>query len=274
MPILGVIASEGLAPGAPTIGTATAGDTSATVAYTAPAWPGKGSGAVTYTATSSPGSFTGTGSSPITVSGLTNGTAYTFTVKATTSYGVTGPSSAASNSITPASLTSYASIATVTGTGSNSTITFSSIPSTYKHLQIRGFGSLTGSSNDYFNQPFYVNGDNTANYARHGIRGAGTTPVATGTASSTRAYIYDCMPNFTNNQIYGSFVLDILDYADTNKLTTFRGFSGTDGNGAGGISYASSLWFSNAAINSITFEADAGKNYTQYTVFALYGIKG
>ncbi len=85
-------------PQAPTIGTATAGDSSATVTYTAGATGGK---AVTaYTATSSPGSITGTGSSPITVSGLTNGTAYTFTVTATNANG-TSTASSASNSATP-----------------------------------------------------------------------------------------------------------------------------------------------------------------------------
>lgn len=87
-------------PGAPTIGTATAGVASATVAYTAPT--DLGAGTVTYTATSSPGGITGTGASPITVSGLTIGTAYTFTVTASTPGG-TGPASAASNSVTPVS---------------------------------------------------------------------------------------------------------------------------------------------------------------------------
>jgi hypothetical protein len=85
-------------PGAPTIGTATAGIGSATVAFTAPT--DLGAGAITFTATSSPGGLTGTGTSPITVSGLTNGTAYTFTVTAATPGG-TGPASAASNSVTP-----------------------------------------------------------------------------------------------------------------------------------------------------------------------------
>ncbi|MBI3043630.1 MAG: fibronectin type III domain-containing protein, partial [Betaproteobacteria bacterium] len=88
-------------PGAPTIGTATAGNASASVSFTAPASNG-GSAITLYTVTSSPGGLAGTGSaSPITVSGLTNGTAYTFTVTATNSVG-TGPASADSNSVTPA----------------------------------------------------------------------------------------------------------------------------------------------------------------------------
>lgn len=88
-------------PGAPTIGTATGGDASASVTFTAPASNG-GATITGYTVTSSPGGFTGTGAaSPITVSGLTNGTAYTFTATATNSVG-TGAASAASNSVTPA----------------------------------------------------------------------------------------------------------------------------------------------------------------------------
>lgn len=87
-------------PNAPTIGTATGGNASASVTFTAPS--DIGGGAITgYIVISSPGSITGTGtSSPVTVSGLSNGTAYTFTVVATNAYG-TGPASAASNSVTP-----------------------------------------------------------------------------------------------------------------------------------------------------------------------------
>ena len=88
-------------PDAPTIGTATGANASASVTFTAPT--NIGGGAITgYTVISSPGSITGTGtSSPVTVSGLSNGTAYTFTVVATNAYG-TGSASAASNSATPA----------------------------------------------------------------------------------------------------------------------------------------------------------------------------
>lgn len=87
-------------PGAPTIGTATAGGASASVAFTAPT--DTGSSAITsYTATSSPDNISASGAtSPITVTGLTVGTSYTFTVKATNGAG-TGPASSASNSVVP-----------------------------------------------------------------------------------------------------------------------------------------------------------------------------
>lgn len=95
-------------PGAPTIGTAYPLNAAASVNFTPPASTG-GTPITSYTATSSPGGFTGTGaSSPVLVAGLTNGVAYTFTVKATNAVG-TGAASAASNSVTPS--TAYQSSA-------------------------------------------------------------------------------------------------------------------------------------------------------------------
>ena len=90
-------------PEAPTIGTVTAGNTLVTVAYTAPADNG-GSTITSYTATSSPGNISATGTtSPITVTGLTNDTTYTFTVVANNAYGI-GIPSAASSPVTPVSV--------------------------------------------------------------------------------------------------------------------------------------------------------------------------
>src|SRR5258708_9556450 len=97
---LGLIAAATCAsgqtvPGAPTIGTATGGNAQATVSFTTPSSNG-GAAITDYTLTSPPGAITGTGTaSPITVTGLTNGTAYTFTVTATDAVR-TGPASSAS----------------------------------------------------------------------------------------------------------------------------------------------------------------------------------
>ena len=91
-------------PDAPTIGTAVAGNAQATVPFTAPSSNGD-SDITSYTATSSPAGITGTvnqsGSGSITVTGLTNDTAYTFSVTATNAIG-TSAASVASNSVTPA----------------------------------------------------------------------------------------------------------------------------------------------------------------------------
>ena len=90
------------APGAPTGVSATAGDEQATVSFTAPTDTGYPAGAITgYRVTASPGGLTATGSSsPITITGLTNFTAYTFTVAAQNANGY-GPESAPSSSVTP-----------------------------------------------------------------------------------------------------------------------------------------------------------------------------
>jgi hypothetical protein len=106
MPRVGIIASgNGKQPDAPVIGTATAGAGNASVAFTESVYKGKANSISFYTALSSPGGFSAAGySSPIVVTSLTAGTAYTFTVTATaTSAGisVTSPASAASNSVTP-----------------------------------------------------------------------------------------------------------------------------------------------------------------------------
>lgn len=88
---------------APTIGTATGGDAQASVAFTAPSNTG-GSAITAYYAVSNPSQITASAaSSPVTVTGLTNGTAYTFKVWALNSYGPS-PYSAASGSVTPEQL--------------------------------------------------------------------------------------------------------------------------------------------------------------------------
>lgn len=266
-------------PQAPTIGTATDGGTGSTVsvAFTPGATGGKA--VSTYTATSSPGGLTGTSaSSPITVSGLTAGTAYTFTVTATNANG-TSTASAASNSVTPATPTSYESIATLNGTGSSATITFSSIPSTYKHLQIRFIAKTTSTAGSDFPLDMRFNSDTASNYPHHELWGDGTTAQGNGAAATTRivlsSRIPDSFSSWSNTFEVG--VIDIHDYASTSKYKTARAILGKNINTTAAqdqeIKLKSGLWMSTSAINSISF-ITSGSNWTTTTQFALYGIKG
>ena len=264
-------------PQAPTIGTVTDLETggSVTVGFTAGATGGK---SITgYTATSSPGSITGTGaSSPITVSGLTNGTAYTFTVTATNANG-TSSASSASASVTP-TVPAFESIATVTGTGSSETITFSSIPGTYQHLQIRGIAKTSNTATFSGNQICSINfnSDAGSNYAKHRLTGNGSVAATAGSASQGAIDVIGATNSGTGHtNIMGAFVIDILDYASTSKNTTVRALSGTDGNTASTsfvVALSSGVWLSTSAVTSISLIASA--NWTTQTTFALYGIKG
>jgi hypothetical protein len=126
-------------PNPPTIGTAIGiSGTSVSVAFIPPVVNG-GDTITIYTVTSS-GSQVGTGAaSPIVVSGLTTGTAYTFTVTATNNLG-TSVSSSASNSVTPISGDPYYSAVTLflNGNGTNNSAVFSDLSSTPKSITVNG----------------------------------------------------------------------------------------------------------------------------------------
>ena len=176
-----------------------------------------------------------------------------------------------------ASTSSYESIASATGTGSSGVITFSSIPSTYKHLQIRGIAKDTYAG--VFELPTRVrfNSDTGNNYTMHNLNGNGTTVTAQGDATGTNAFFKFRGSNLSTDATFANMnavsILDIIDYADTSKYKTARGFSGSDRNGTGSIFLISGLWLSTSAISTITLTAD-GTNWTTSTTFALYGIKG
>lgn len=166
----------------------------------------------------------------------------------------------------------FESIQTFTvGAGGQSTISFTSIPSTYKHLQIRTIGRFANNNNGLW---INFNGDSTSsNYYAHYLFGAGSgTPVA-GAGASTPIVSYWPISTDTAS-VFGSAVIDILDYANTNKNKTVRTMGGYDANGSGYAWYDSTLWNNTSAISSIDLKNAAGNNFAQYSSFALYGIKG
>jgi hypothetical protein len=178
-----------------------------------------------------------------------------------------------------ASTSSYESIASVNGTGSSATITFSSIPSTYSHLQIRCISRATGgaaASDD--DLQIKINGAGGTSYARHWLIGDGTTASAAGSASTGNIDTGGCSAsNATAANIYGAAIIDIHDYASTTKYKTIRVFGGTNDNTAStsfAVRLVSGLYMATTAITSIDIICGSTNNWTTASTFALYGIKG
>jgi hypothetical protein len=174
-------------PCAPTIGTAsysaTAGTPGATasVAFTPPVKCGHAT-ITSYTATSTPGSFTGTGSSsPVSISGLTKGTAYTFKVKATNKKGSSACSSA-SNSITPLTVPGAPTIGTATATGSSTATIAFTAPSCAGGASIDTYQAISSPG---------------------GITATGTSPITVSGLSPGTSYTFQVRAH--NSQGYGGY---------------------------------------------------------------------
>jgi hypothetical protein len=175
---------------------------------------------------------------------------------------------------------SYESIATTTvGSTPVTSVTFSSIVGTYTHLQLRIMARTNGSGQDRGSIALKINADTTAaNYSYHYLGGDGSSAFAGGAASSGTNNLIGGISAYpaanATASIFGVGIIDILDYADTNKHKTIRTLAGQDQNSTSGrISLNSGRFGSSSAITSIELIPEYG-SFVQYSSFALYGIKG
>jgi len=173
----------------------------------------------------------------------------------------------------------YDSIATVTVGSATSSITFSSIPSTYTHLQIRGI-TRSSSGNNYDNLIMGFN-SNTSGYSSHYLAGNGATADAYAWTSDSAIRSFYSAGGTAASNVFAAVIIDILDYANTSKYKTTRHLNGFDNNGSGTGDYAkgtvelsSGLWQNTSAISTINFQLNGGVNFVTGSQFALFGIKG
>ena len=177
----------------------------------------------------------------------------------------------------------FESIATaVLGVGGAATVTFGSIPATYKHLQVRCLMRSANASVDRASLALSYNGDTGTNYVAHYLLGDGSSassgnPTGSGAANNYLGGISNVPAALASASIFGVAVIDILDYTNTNKYKTTRTLTGQDQNSSSGrVQLASGLWLSSSAITSVTLQVNTEYtgNFVQYSHFALYGIKG
>lgn len=163
------------------------------------------------------------------------------------------------------------------GSSGAADVTFSSIPSTYTHLQIRGIMRNTRTADRVGSCDMQFNSDTASNYSFHRLYGEGSGSGGSDSGTS-QTFIrgLGVATDLNTAGIFGVGIIDILDYANTNKYKTIRRLDGIDNNrtsDAGNIGLSSGSWRNTNAITSIKLFPNVN-NWSQGTTFALYGIKG
>lgn len=159
--------------------------------------------------------------------------------------------------------------------GGASSITFAGIPqSGYQHLQLRMI-LRDSTANSENNGQFVFNNDTTGtNYARHYLQGNGSAASSIAyTGGGDPGYFGYYPGNSATSNLFGTLVMDILDYTNTSKNKTVKILNGYDANGSGKVALISNVWLNTSVINTIKL-SPGGSGFVQYSQFALYGIRG
>ena len=169
----------------------------------------------------------------------------------------------------------FQSIATVSvGSGGAADVEFTSIPATYTHLQIRWIARSARSGFADDNMAMQLNSNTGNNYAWHQLSGNGTTASAAADSTIANLRCGRMTAATAGASTFGVGVIDILDYANTNKYRTVRILTGEDNNGDGVMTLFSGLYQPTTAVTSIKLFSQTGaNNFVEYSHFALYGIK-
>jgi hypothetical protein len=172
----------------------------------------------------------------------------------------------------------YEPISTNTLGTATASVTFSSIPATYTHLQIRLFTQDARATYGITEIRMSFNGDSSSIYRTHNLYGDGASATSSDGGALGYIILGDGTFGSSTGGTFGVGIVDILDYANTNKFKTVRNLSGVDLNGTvasfgGRAGLSSGVWRSTAAVSSLTLVSNSGVNFTQYSSFALYGVK-
>lgn len=163
---------------------------------------------------------------------------------------------------------SFELISTTLVGSTTSSVTFSSIASTYKHLQLRWVGRDASTSGDSY---IRFNGDSGNNYSAHRLAG-GTSSVTSSAVIPASTIYVGAMAN-TNDEAnaFSAGIIDILDYANTSKNKTARAFTGVAATNIF-VMLRSGAWYNISAISSIEF-ISGGTGWVSGTRLSLYGVK-
>ena len=176
------------------------------------------------------------------------------------------------------STSAFDSLGSVLLSSAATTVTFSNIPATYTHLQLRFLAQTNRATIGRDSVKAYFNADTTAFYTSHGLQGDGTSTAAYSNGVSGTYMELGYVSSSAASGFFGLCVIDILDYANPNKNTVCRSMSGANLNGSvggygGNVGVNSGVWLKTTAVSSITLTPFVGTTFSAYSQFSLYGVK-
>jgi hypothetical protein len=163
-------------------------------------------------------------------------------------------------------------IATQTLASSAASITFSSIPQNFTHLQLRAFQRNTNSGSNEAFSTIAFNGDGSStHYSSQTVFGNGSSVTSFSSISAPNAFGPEAPNDGTTANVYAAGIVDIFDYTNTVTNKTFKTLTGFDSNGFGFVFLHSGCWLQTSAITSITI-VSAGTAFKAGSNYQLYGI--
>lgn len=162
----------------------------------------------------------------------------------------------------------YTPIATNTLGSAASSVTFSSIPTTYTDLRL----VITGGTTLAGEKPsIRFNSDSGTNYSYAILYGDGSSTGST--SGSNQSYLNPSWAGSMSNTIPTFYTIDIFSYSNSSVYKTILCTFSGDKNGSGDSANVVNLWRSTSAINNIYIYASGGSTFTSGSTFTLYGIK-
>jgi len=173
-----------------------------------------------------------------------------------------------------AAVDSYDLLVTEILTSSQSSVTFASLgdyAADYQHLQIRMVGRSDRSSRDDENLRIRFNSDSDSNYSNHYLQTDGGSVTSGAETNNNAMWARSLTASSSPSDSFGVFVIDVLDFSNTNKNTTARTLGGSIDDDFIGLS--SGAWFNTAALTSIELGTQFSNNFVARSRFSIYGIR-
>lgn len=168
---------------------------------------------------------------------------------------------------------SYTLIAENRLLSNTASVTFSSIPNTYAHLEL-WLSVRTTKTNTLQDYVFQFNGDTSASYrlGEYWVRGSQTAPSALSVTSNLNyGFAGQGLGDTAGANFFAASLMQINDYASTNKYKTTDSLTGNQNSTDGFAIWYSNVWEKTSAINSITIypTTDSFKTNCYFTLFGV-----